>query len=336
MPLLLKNNVVPFVWGKQGVGKTETVGQVCKEMGLEFVHLHLATQEPGDLVGLLNKNDDGTVSHLRPEWFPTEGKGVVFLDELNRSHPDVVQAMFSFITSKTIHRHKLPDGWKIVAAGNYASEEFTVTDTSDQAWMSRFCHLHFTPTTEEFVRYAGDKGADRLADFISENPEMLETKTKPVEINVTPDRRAWLNMVQPLEKEVMSDEDRYEVVAGIVGGPAASRYVSFLKSDEKRIKLQEILKDYSKVRERVLKFCKNKDTRFDMLSAPLTELSDRLEKEKNLLDDKKIKNLQEFFFDIPLELAAQTIKKFAALQFKNREKLLNNKEFIDKLYSKKQ
>lgn len=336
LPLLLKNNVVPFVWGKQGVGKTQTVKQVAKEFGPDFgfVHLHLATQEPGDLVGLLKENKDGAVSHMRPEWFPTTGKGIVFLDELNRAHPDCIQAMFSFITDKSIHQHRLPEGWKIVAAGNYSSEEFTVTDTSDAAWMSRFCHIHFTPTVEEFVRYAGDKGYDEVADFISENPEMLESKSKPVDVNVIPDRRSWCDMIAPLNKETMTDEDRFEVYSGIVGTAPASAYMAHRTSKDKRIKLDDILTDYKKFKKRVNTLNKNKDTRFDLLSAPLSELSDRLESEPGLLDEAKLKNLHEFLLDIPLELAAQTLKKFNSFNFHLRDKLVNDAKFLNKLFKK--
>src|ERR1019366_7781561 len=110
IPVLLRNRVVPFLWGAQGVGKTQGVRQIAEEMGGGFVHLNLATQEVGDLVGLLVHNSDGTVKHARPEWFPIEGKGIVFLDECNRASPDGLQAMFPFITEGTIHTHRLGSG----------------------------------------------------------------------------------------------------------------------------------------------------------------------------------------------------------------------------------
>ncbi len=45
LPLLLKHNVVPFIWGHQGVGKTQSIAQVAKAAKVGFIHLHLATQE---------------------------------------------------------------------------------------------------------------------------------------------------------------------------------------------------------------------------------------------------------------------------------------------------
>ena len=253
LPILMRNNVVPFIWGAQGVGKTQGVKQVVKELGGGFVHLHLATQEVGDLVGLLIHNPDGTVRHARPSWFPTEGEGVVYLDELNRATPDVLQALFSFITDGTIHTHKLPPGWRVVAAGNYQTNAFSVTDTSDSAWMSRFCHLDFIPTAEEFVVYAEEQEAYSIADFIREQPEMLEIKQKE-RLNVsmiTPDRRAWLDMIGRLEKESGLENVRYEVYSGIVGATSAASFLTHKKKASTRLRGADVLNNFSEVKGRI-------------------------------------------------------------------------------------
>lgn len=334
-PTLLKNNIVAFIHGAQGIGKTQSVAQVAKELGVGFVHLHLATQEVGDLVGLLVNNGDGTVQHARPEWFPTEGKGIIFLDELNRAHPDVIQAMFSFITSKTIHRHKLPDGWKIVAAGNRGLQ-FNVTDDSDAAWMSRFCHIELNPTVAEFAAYAEGQGLDTVASFIPEHPQMLESKPKAdAALFVTPDRRSWVEMIGPLENEDMEEQARFEVYSGIIGTVATTAFFAWKKTAERAIKLKDILKDYAKVRARVQDAHKEgKDTRFDLLSAPIDELTTKLELNPALLTVESVPNLQQYLLDIPLELLSKAVKKLGTLSFDNKDALLNAKEFNDRLARK--
>lgn len=332
LPTLLKNNIVPFVWGYQGIGKTQSVGQVAKANGLGFVHLHLATQEVGDLVGLLVHRTDGTVQHAPPEWFPTSGEGIIFLDELNRAHPDVIQAMFSFITSKTIHRHKLPDGWKIVAAGNYNSSEFTVTDTSDAAWMSRFCHLHLQPSVTEFTAFAESKGLDTVASFISEHGACLEAKyPETPDLAVRPDRRSWIEMIGPLENEDMADEIRFEVYAGIIGQAAATTFFAHKKTATKAIKLKAILTDYVKVRTRVREANALGDTRFDLLTTPLDELTHQLGKDPHFLTDKGVENLKQFFLDIPLESYAAVAKKLGGMTFDKKDALLNDPAHLKKL-----
>jgi hypothetical protein len=334
LPTILKHNIVPFVWGFQGIGKTQSVGQVAKKLGIGFVHLHLATQEVGDLVGLLVHGEDGTVKHARPEWFPTFGEGIIFLDELNRAHPDVIQAMFSFITSKTIHRHVLPPGWKIVAAGNYQSDQFTVTDTSDAAWNSRFCHLHLEPTVVEFTEFAESKGCASIASFISEHSACLETKPKDIEsskVVVTPDRRSWIEMIGPLENEDLDEETRFELYQGIVGQVATVAFFAHKKTATKVIKITDILRDYNKVRGRVLEANKAGDTRFDILSAPIDELVHKLDLKPDLLSLANVTQLHSFFLDIPLELLSKATKKLGSMTFDHKDALLNCPQFMEQL-----
>lgn len=337
LPLLLKNNIVPFVWGYQGIGKTQIVSQYAKENGLGFVHLHLATQEVGDLVGLLKHNDDGTVSHSRPEWFPTEGKGIIFLDEFNRSHPDVLQAMFPFTTNKTMHTHKLPDGWKIVAAGNFQSADFVTTDISDAALMSRFCHIELSPSAEEFCVFADSRKAFTVSDFIRDMPELLEQKNRSKhEITVTPDRRAWLEMIAPLENEDMEDTIRFETYAGIVGNTATSSFFAHKKSAQSRLRLKDILGDYNKVKSKVESLISREETRLDMLSSPLEELYTHLETDPEYLTEAGTKNLKKYFEVIPLELLARAVKKLGTIRFKEKNNLLSDEKLIKLIRTKKE
>jgi MoxR-like ATPase len=328
----MKHNVVPFLWGMQGVGKTQSIAQIAESKGLGFIHLHLATQEVGDLVGLLKHNEDGTVSHARPEWMPIDGQGILFLDELNRAHPDVIQAMFSLITSRTIHMHKLPVGWKIVSAGNYQSDEFTVTDTSDQAWMSRFCHLHFEPSVDEFIMFAEKRGAIDVADFISEHKELLEpSKRARTEVKVTPDRRAWLEMIAKLDTEDMDESTRMEVYSGIIGTAAAASYLTFKKNPERRIRLRDITDNYSKVKERISLLNSKNEVRFDLLASPLKELETKSDDKDFTLNENQKTNLRQYFQDVPKELAVQSVKVLAKSKNKSIIDLVNEPSFVNAL-----
>lgn len=335
LPVLIRNKVVPFFWGAQGVGKTEVIRQIADENGLGFVHLHLATQEVGDLVGLLVQQPDGSVAHARPEWFPTQGKGVVFLDELNRAHPDVLQAMFSFVTGGTIHRHTLPEGWRIVAAGNYQSSMFNVTDTSDAAWMSRFCHIDFNPSIEEFVMFAESKGMFDIADFIRDMPDMLEVKHKErMNLNmVTPDRRSWINMLGKLDMESSIENERFEIYQGIAGSSAAAAYLNSKKKSLDKIRGRDVLANYKKVRDRVLKSSDPKSTRFDLLEATFKEIS--LYYENNNLTVEQLYNFKEFMLDCPLELNLRMVTSISESSWGQKNEIINNHEFNNAFKYKK-
>ena len=339
-PVLMKNKIVPFIWGSQGVGKTQTVKQICSEHGLDIRILHCATQEVGDLVGLLIKSSDGeSVHHARPSWFPTEGQGIIFLDELNRAPMDVIQAMFSFITDGKLHTHVLPEGWHIMAAGNYESDRFTTTSTQDAAWLSRFCHLDFTPTTEEWLMYAENAEMFDVADFIREQPSMLELDAKTAgrmdTSVIVPDRRSWYGMVGRLENDPgMPENLKYEVYSGIVGTVAAAAYSTWKNKKERALSLNMILRDYKKTGKiKVLEATKDHSkARFDLLNQPIDELIAKIENDNNfLINDKFISNLKEFFLDIPKELAMKAFVKLATIkQFAGRNELLNDPVYVNR------
>jgi hypothetical protein len=335
LPVLMDNNIVPFFWGQQGVGKTQVIKQIADAIGFGFVHLHLATQEVGDIVGLLVNNNDGTVSHARPSWFPTSGKGILFLDELNRAHPDVLQACFSLITGGTIHTHRLPEGWKVVAAGNYQSSLFNVTDTSDAAWMSRFCHIDFTPTKEEFILFAESKKMDTVSDFIRSHSEMLEVTHKE-RLNmsmISPDRRSWTDMIGRLEADSNIDSIRYELYSGIIGPTATAAFLTWKKKVENKISGKKIFSDYSSVRALVLKSSEDKEARFDLLNSAVEEILTFLP--ERTIKEEEMENFKSFLTDIPLEMGLKVIKKLSGINWSQRNDILNNKKFVDLFTDKK-
>lgn len=340
LPVLMKHNIVPFIWGSQGIGKTSIVKQVVKTKGpnFGFVHLHLATQEVGDLIGLLTHNKDkSAVYHSRPSWFPTEGEGIIFLDELNRAHPDVISAIFSLILEKKIHEHVLPSGWKLVAAGNYQSDKFTVTDTSDSAWMSRFCHIDFKPSVEEFIIYAEENKAYTVANFIRAHPEMLEKNDKDSKLDtsmITPDRRAMLDLVGALETEDSIDEIRYDLYAGIIGTAAAAAFLTFKTKAYSRLSGMDILNSGSsaKVKKQVKEALADKDTvRLDLLNSAVEEILVYLDSEKTELKAAQIKNFQDFLTLAPLELCLKVCKRLEKSKWQQKRVILMNKEFLETL-----
>lgn len=348
LPLLIKHKIPPFIWGTQGIGKSQVVKQVANELGIGYVCLCLGTQsDMGDILGLLTHNykvidgiavPDGTVRHARPEWMPTEGSGILFLDELNRAHPDVLQGMFTLLTEGRIHTHQLPPGWSVVAAGNYQNNNFTTTDMSDAAFLSRFCHLDFKPSVEEFILFAESIGAFNAASFAREQPSLLGDDLKQsLDFNmVKPDRRAWLDMVGRLEGEDLGDAE-YDVLSGCVGSSAAAAYISHKKKVEKGVTINEVLTAYNKVKTKVKLLStsdKTESARFDLLNTATAELMVKLDAKPDLLTDKKLDNLKEFLLDIPVELSMKVFDEMKNREFKGKESILNDIEFVKRFVDK--
>lgn len=134
LPALLRHKIVPYLHGAQGIGKTSVVRQYCLENGLKFIPLYLATQDQGDLVGLLNKNNDGTVSHLPPDWMKEaqEGKGIVFLDECFPGNTQIITSK-GILSIKQIYT-KFQNGEEIlVKSFNESNKTFEFKKVTE-AW----------------------------------------------------------------------------------------------------------------------------------------------------------------------------------------------------------
>ncbi len=331
------NRIVPLIWGSQGIGKTSVVKQFAQENGYEsVVHLCLGSQDVGDLVGLLSKNPDGvTVSHSRPDWFKTEGKHVIFLDEINRAHPDVLQAMFTFILEGKLHTHVLSKDSVIVAAANYNNNNFNVTDMSDAAWMNRFIHVDFKPTLEDFVVHADNIGQPVIADFIRDNPHLISDTDQNNKFDfaqVKPTRRSLLDFIGKLESDTNVDitNIKYELYSGAVGSIAASLFVSNSKKYKDKLTAKDLLNYSKKTSSKVKSISTTDNARLDMLSSAFEEVLLVL-KSKGTITKEQDASLKSFLLDAPLEFGFNAIKRIKdELPVIIKAKFCNDYEFAKK------
>jgi MoxR-like ATPase len=83
-------NVALHIWGACGVGKSQLVKQVAQHLKREFIDVRAVQLDPVDFRGLPRIKDDRT-EWITPNFLPTSGEGILFLDELT-SAPPMTQA----------------------------------------------------------------------------------------------------------------------------------------------------------------------------------------------------------------------------------------------------
>jgi hypothetical protein len=107
--------------------------------------------DPVDLRGLPYVGTDGSKWAV-PEFLPTEGAGILFLDELNAA-PSMVQAAFyQLVLDGALGEYTLPDGCIIVAAGNRDSDRAHTTRMPTPL-RNRFVHLDVEVDTQEWSEW---------------------------------------------------------------------------------------------------------------------------------------------------------------------------------------
>jgi hypothetical protein len=239
--------------GRHGIGKSQILTSYFEELGMKVVALFLGQMsDPGDLLGLPEKNaTTGTTDFMPPYWFPVDGKPIVlFLDELNRARPEILQTVMDLALNRKLAGRKLPEGSRIISAVN-EGEEYQLTDL-DPALVSRFNIYTFRPTVDEWLVWAEKTGLDsRVVNFIREHPELLDHSADSNEdqgLDKDPDRRAWTKVADIMKNVTDISPVLIKVVGGVVGIHAAETFYNFL-NQKSLITAEKILTDYPNVKK---------------------------------------------------------------------------------------
>ncbi len=123
-----------FMLGSPGIGKTAIMEQIAQELGIALVSYSMTHHTRQSALGLpfiTHKNYKGmefdiseyTMSEIIASVYEVMEQsgieeGILFLDEINCVSETLAPSMLQFLQYKVFGRHKVPDGWVIVTAGN--------------------------------------------------------------------------------------------------------------------------------------------------------------------------------------------------------------------------
>ena len=244
--------------GKHGIGKSEIITNFFEAKGMKVVPLFLGQMsDPGDLIGLPDRDSvNSKTRFLPPFWFPSDDKPIVlFLDELNRARPEVLQSIMDLALNRTIAGRKLPKGSRVISAVNYG-DEYQLTDL-DPALVSRFNVYCFKPTASEWLLWAKKNGIDeRVINFIQENKLELECDAKSKnddDLEKSPDRRGWVRVSFLIKNISELTSIHHKAISGIIGAKATAKFIQFISAN-RLPSPHSILYDFDSV-ESKLKHC---------------------------------------------------------------------------------
>ena len=249
--------------GKHGIGKSEILTSYFNSKGLKVVTLFLGQMaDPGDIIGIPSKVEKqdakgkatSRTDFTPPYWFPQDGQPIVlFLDELNRARPEILQTVMDLTLNRKLAGKALPEGSHVISAVN-DGEEYQLTDL-DPALVSRFNIYEFKPTVEEWLNWAASQKLDeRVINFIQDNPTWLDGDSSEYKgLDKSADRRAWKHVSDVMLKVDAIKDIHKRIIAGIVGAGAAA---AFIRSAQQRnaITGKELLLNYDKTMKTVEKY----------------------------------------------------------------------------------
>jgi hypothetical protein len=214
-----------FVWGPPGAGKSSIVRVAAERRDLPLLDIRAALLDPTDLRGI-PAVEKGRAVWCPPAFLPGPAAepGVLFFDELNAAPPLVQASLYQLTLDRRVGEYQLPDGWRIVAAGNRA-EDHSVTFRMPAALANRFIHLDFEADFEDWRAWAGGAGIHPLVvGFLGTRRELL-LDLRPSERGF-PTPRSW-HMVSDALQALGHARDAADVILGIVGEGAAAEFLGY-------------------------------------------------------------------------------------------------------------
>ena len=215
---IVDNNVTNsvMIWGPPGIGKSSVVSQVAQESGISFIDVRLSQLAPTDLRGLPVAKE-GISSWYPPEFLPTQGKGILFMDEINMAPPTMQGVAQQLVLDRQVGSYKVPEGWLIWAAGNRKEDKASVFEMPAPL-ANRFVHLSMESDFDAFKAFA--LAADiheHLIAFLSYRPALLH--------KMDPNSQSW-----PSPRSWMMANDLYKADLEIypaIGQAAAAEFNAY-------------------------------------------------------------------------------------------------------------
>lgn len=225
-----------FVWGPPGVGKSDLVASLALQRKEELRDVRLNMMDPTDLKGLPFKTTRGAgkkvhdvCGWLTPDFLPTDGKGILFLDELNSAPPSVQAAGYQLILNRRLGDYVLPDGWGIIAAGNRAGDR-AIVHAMPSPLANRFVHLDFTIHNEDWHEWADKHDINTIVTgFLRYRPALLHKYDAKDNPRAFPTPRSWSFVSQLVGDGSLSGEDFLETLTGTVGEGAAIEFTAYMQ-----------------------------------------------------------------------------------------------------------
>ena len=252
--------------GDAGLGKTSSILQLGKELGMDVVKLNLSQiEELGDLVGFpvkefLVRNAEGKqrwiteaqvnaalqakftvvdkrMSHAAPEWIQGKGEGgFLILDDYTRADHRFMQATMEILDRQEYVSWKLPKNWHVILTSNPDNGDYNVTSL-DVAQKTRFISVEMKYDANVWAKWAETAGVDgRCINFMLMHPELVTQRVNPRAITT------FFNAISSIPKFEEQLPLIQMIGEGSVGADFSSMFTMFINNKlDKIISPEDIL-----------------------------------------------------------------------------------------------
>ena len=316
--------VLPSVmlWGPPGVGKSQAIRQIAKniegETGKKTIvtDVRLLLFNPIDLRGIPTANADKTLAiWLKPQIFQMDPSeeivNILFLDEISAAPQSVQAAAYQITLDRVVGEHKLPDNCIVIAAGNRLTDK-SVSFKMPKALANRLLHIEVEGSFASWNNWAQKAGINpKVLGFLTFRTDHLfgfDARSEDLAF-ATP--RSW-EMVSNILNTVNDDVNAvYPLIAGLIGNAVAIEFRSWCSTHYKLPKIEDIFEG------RVKEVPKTSDT----LYAIVCSMTSYAKEHKDNLE--MIENSLRYAEKMPADYVSILLKNYESIDYNFKDILIN-------------
>ena len=298
----------PLFVGDAGLGKSFITQQWVDDQKKEnpnfgFLDLRVAYLEAPDLIGYPEVKDGRTHFNLPSIW-PTEGEGLILLEEVNRGKQDMMNALMQLLTDRKIHEYHLPEGWIIAGAINPDDGNYDVNGM-DTALKNRFEEYVIEYDHKSFIDYVKIRQwHPNVVSFLNSGTWVYTPVGSCGDKQKYISPRTWEKLNNAEFAGVSNDADLYlDTCVAILGRDIGKAYYSFIM-DQKPITYDDYKKNKKKALEQIkTQASKDGAYRGDLISVTTKSFLDAIGK-------VKIEDIDELRKVLPVDQAVNLVMEF--------------------------
>ncbi|MCM1569615.1 MAG: AAA family ATPase [Roseburia sp.] len=331
-----------FLLGAPGIGKTAVMEQIAQEMGLALVAYSMTHHTRQSALGLpfiTQKRYGGeeyhvseyTMSEIIASVYDTMERsgmkeGILFLDEINCVSETLAPSMLQFLQYKVFGRHRVPEGWVIVTAGNPPEYNKSVREF-DVVTMDRLKTLRVEPDYRIWREYAVERQVhSAILNYLDLKKDSFYVMEMTAAGRSFVTARGWEDLSEIL---YLYEEEQLSVEESLVGQylhnervvKEFTAYYDLYNKYKRDYRIQDILEE----RPSVQAIARAKEAGFDERLSLLGMLLDRMQ-----ADMKEIMETAAFLTEVKAPLKAiqakttESVPHMLDIQAEGRRKLLQN------------
>lgn len=322
-----------MLWGPPGVGKSQAIRQLAKEIEADtgkktvITDVRLLLFNPIDLRGIPTSNADKTLAvWLKPQIFQMDASedivNILFLDEISAAPQSVQAAAYQITLDRVVGEHKLPENCIVIAAGNRTTDK-SVAFKMPKALANRLLHIEVEGNFKSWKEWAIRSGInDKVLGFLSFRQNYLMGFDSSSDDLAFATPRSW-EMVSNILNFVNNDVDKmYSMIAGLVGTGIAVEFRTWAKVYRQLPSIEDIFDGKMPV------LPTNTDAMY-ALTASMTAYAREHKKELS-----RIANSIAYADRMPPDFSTVLMKDYMYIEKNFKEKLLTIPEFSRWLQTK--